>query len=103
MKTKNKNLIFAIFVFLSLIFVSQSFSQEMVSEEKKKEIIEDIETMELGLFELKACISKAKTSAEIERCREEIKMRRFLEVQDMLLELGMTREERRMKRFMQER
>jgi len=104
MRTKNNvYFIFTILIFLSLFFVSQSSSQDIRPEERKKEIIEDIETMELGLFELKACISRARTVAEIEKCREEIKMRRFLEVQDMLIEMGMTREERRMRRFMQEK
>lgn len=103
MRTKNNIIYFTfpILIFFSLFFVSQASSQDIHPEEKKKEILEDIETMELGLFELKACISKAKTAAEIQKCREEIKIMKFLEVQDMLMEMGMTREERRMKRFMQ--
>ncbi|MDI6800450.1 MAG: hypothetical protein QMD01_00115 [Thermodesulfovibrionales bacterium] len=93
--------IIAAFIFL-LSFqpaYSDDRSADSGLEQKKAQILEDIGTLEIGVSELKNCISRAKTAVELQRCREEIKIRKFHEVQDMLFEMGMDKEERKMKRF----
>jgi hypothetical protein len=74
------------------------FSEDKNLEKSKTQILEDIETLRAGLFKTKECVVEAKTEAELERCREATKIRRFEEVQDKLFEIGMSREERRMKK-----
>lgn len=74
------------------------FSEDKNLEKSKTQILENIETLRTGLFKTKECVVEAKTEAELERCREATKIRRFEEVQDKLFEMGMGREERRMKK-----
>jgi len=74
------------------------FSEDKNLEKSKAQILEDIETLRAGLFKTKECVVEAETEAELERCREATKIRRFEEVQDKLFEIGMSREERRMKK-----
>ena len=88
---------FAVFVICAFA-VHPSFSEDKNLEKSKSQIIEDIETLQTGLFKTRECVVEAKTEAELERCREATKIRRFEEVQDKLFEIGMSREERRMKK-----
>lgn len=92
----------SVLVFLCALFVHSVYSEERSIEQSKAQILEDIEMLEHGLFKIKECISAATTAAELERCREEVKIRKFQEVQDKLFEIGMSREERRIKRFPRE-
>ncbi|BCB97167.1 hypothetical protein JZK55_20890 [Dissulfurispira thermophila] len=85
--------------FILCTFAAQPvFPEDKNLEKSKTQILEDIETLRAGLFKTKECVVEAKTEAELERCREATKIRRFEEVQDKLFEMGMSREERRMKK-----
>jgi len=72
-------------------------------EKNKAEIIGSIENFEQSLKVAKGCIAEAETETELERCRESIKIKAFQEVQEKLSEIGLTWEERRMKRLVPER
>lgn len=85
-------------VFACAFFVHSSFSQDSALEQNKAHILEDIESLQQGLYKTKECVGEARTSIDLERCRELTKIRRFEEVQDKLFEMGMSREERRLKK-----
>ncbi len=89
-------------VLLSGLYVSAAYSGEAPKksalDQNKNQIIEDIETLQQGLYKTKECVSEARTSVELERCREINKIKKFEEVQDKLFEMGMTREERRLRK-----
>ena len=61
-------------------------------------MIQAQETLQQGLHRTKECVSEAVTSVELDRCRELNKIKKFEEVQDKLFELGMSREERRLRK-----
>ncbi|MCL4456608.1 MAG: hypothetical protein M1406_04260 [Nitrospirae bacterium] len=98
----------ALYVFLAAVlllnglYVSAAHSGEAEKksalEQNRTQIIEDIETLQQGLHKTKECVSEARTAVELERCRELNKIRRFEEVQDKLFEMGMSREERRLRK-----
>jgi hypothetical protein len=108
---KVKIVFFANFLVLTLLFafsICPAFSEEpqkdsTIIEKNKAEIIQGIEKFEEGLKITKGCISEAKTSAELERCRENIKTRELEEVQNKLSEMGESYQERKMKRFLPEK
>jgi hypothetical protein len=91
------------FIFFSLLvlfifsFVNPVFSEEKDLEKSKLEILEALETIQVGVFKTKECVIEARTEEELLRCKEALKMRKFEELQEMLSEMGMTREERKMK------
>lgn len=89
-------------VLLNGIYISAVYSGEAekksVIDQNKTQIIEDIETLQRGLLKTKECVSEAVTSVELERCREINKIKKFEEVQDKLFEMGMSREERRLRK-----
>lgn len=87
-----------IFVFGFVFFVHPSFSQDSALEQNKAHILEDIESLQQGLYKTKECVGEARTSVDLERCRELTKIKRFEEVQDKLFEMGMSREERRLRK-----
>lgn len=87
-----------IFFILCVLSAYPAFSEDKNLEKSKSQILEDIETLRAGLFKTKECVVEAKTEAELERCREATKIKRFEEVQDKLFEIGMSREERKMKK-----
>lgn len=97
---KIKNTIYFCFTafVLCVFFAYPVFSEDKNLEKSKTQILEDIETLRTGLFKTKECVVEAKTEAELERCREATRIRRFEEVQDKLFEIGMSREERKMKK-----
>lgn len=88
----------SVFAFVSVFFVHPSFSQDSALEQNKTHILEDIESLQQGLYKTKECVGEARTSADLERCRELTKIKRFEEVQDRLFEMGMSREERKLKK-----
>lgn len=90
--------IFSAFILLSVLFIQPVFSEESALEQNKAEILEDIGIILEGIYKTKACVTEARTPAELEKCREEVKMMRFQEVQDKLSEIGMSREERQLKK-----
>jgi ribosomal protein L7/L12 len=97
-----------VFVLLFAFPICPAFSEEpqkdsTVIEKNKAEIIQSIEKFEEGLKITKGCISEAKTSTELERCRENIKTRELEEVQNKLSEMGESYQERKMKRFLPEK
>ncbi|MCI0469238.1 MAG: hypothetical protein L0Y62_04145 [Nitrospirae bacterium] len=98
-----KKIVFTLFVVVFAISAAFALSQEMPKkdstvEQAKKEIIEDVIAIEEGLSLLRGCVAGAKTAVELEECRKELKIKRFQEVQDKLSEMGMSREERRLKK-----
>lgn len=91
---------FIFFSFLVLFifsFVNPVFSEEKDLEKSKLEILEALETIQIGVFKTKECVIEARTEEELLRCKEALKIRKFEELQEMLSEMGMTREERKMK------
>jgi hypothetical protein len=101
---KIKSVLFAIgaSLVLSVFSAAPAFSQESSIEQNKAHILEDIETLQKGLRKTKDCVTQARTAADLERCREAEKIKRFEEVQDKLFEMGMSREERKMRRPIKE-
>lgn len=102
----------AVFFTAILIFsANTAFSAEKTAtpsdvadvEQTKTEILEKLGIVEMGLVEFRHCISAARTEEELLKCHEELKVRRFYEVQDMLFELGMEREERKLRRLVPDR
>ncbi len=98
----HKKIVFYISIITAilLIFVLMSSAEEKAPiEDVRERIIKEIESLEIGLEAVKDCVARAKTEAELARCREEEKIRRYQEVQEMLFEMGMSWEERRIKRL----
>lgn len=99
----------AVFFTVMLIFSANAvFSAEKTAppsdvEQTKIEILEHLGTIEMGLVEFRHCISAARTEEELRKCHEELRIRRFYEVQDMLFELGLEREERKLRRLVPDR
>jgi hypothetical protein len=99
----------AVFFTAILIFsANTAFSAEGTAspsdvEQTKTEILEKLGIVEMGLIEFRHCISAARTEEELLKCHEELKVRRFYEVQDMLFELGLEREERKLRRLVPDR
>ncbi len=90
-------------VALALLPIFPAFAQEKQDgqedlEKTKAVILEDIETLVQGLKKTRGCVSEAKNAYELEICREEVKIKKYQELDSMLLEMGMTREEREAKR-----
>jgi len=105
---KKSSLYFICFVLVTLVFsgaffVPSSFSEEASPhssiEKERSEMLKDIETLERRLEVTRGCLERAKTEAELKQCREEEKVRQFYEVIDKLSEIGMSVEERRIKRL----
>lgn len=99
---------FTTLAFSCFFFVSPTFSEDQAPdsttfEQGKTHIIENIETLLEDLHRTRGCVSGAKTSVELEQCRKEMKIRNFQEVQDKLSEMGMSMEERRMKKLLPEK
>ncbi len=94
-------LILSVPVFLSAFFINSSLSaqesqDQSAVEKNKTEILRDMDLFEQSLHKAKSCISEAYTPDEMEKCRMDEAILRFQKVQDMLSEIGMTEEERRM-------
>ena len=92
------------FVFLSVFFVRPAISEEpsqksATFEQNKAEILKDVDVAEHTLKATKSCISGAKTSDELNKCQVDEATMRFQKVQDMLSEMGMSWEERKLKRL----
>ncbi|MBA4348610.1 MAG: hypothetical protein C0415_01280 [Thermodesulfovibrio sp.] len=98
---------FLVFILLFAFSICPAFSEDpqkdSAIEKNKAEIIDSIEKFEQSLKVTKGCISEAKTSAELERCHENIKTRELEEVQNKLSEMGQSYQERKMKRFLPEK
>ena len=92
---------------LCVLFIHSASSEEpqktSVLEKNKAEIIGSLEKFEHSLKVAKGCIAEAETDLELQRCHESIKIRHFQEVQDKLDEIGLSPDERRMKRLVPER
>ena len=91
----------AFFVFLFVIFINSSVMAEEPQDEtpiikNKTEILSNIDLFEQSLHKTKSCISEAKTAADLEKCRMDEAESRFQKVQEMLSEIGMTHDERRL-------
>lgn len=113
MKTKDINsksfkkyfrLILPVFIFSCIFAFSAPVSAEQAQnettlEKNKKEILRDIELFEHSLHKTKGCVSEAQTPDQMERCRTDETTLNFQKVQDSMSELGMTPEERRLKRL----
>jgi len=99
----------AVFFTTVLIFSANlAFSAEKAAlphsaEQARTEILEKLGIVELGLVEFRHCITAAKTEEELLKCYEEFRIRRFYEVQDMLFELGLEREEIKLRRLVPDR
>jgi hypothetical protein len=95
--------VLAALVFPWAFFLHSLSSEEASSrssiEKEKTEILKDIETLERRLEVTRGCLEQAKTDLELRQCREEEKVRQFYEVIDKLSEIGMSAEERRIKRL----
>lgn len=97
-------LIVLFFVFLCVFFVRPSISEEpsqknTTFEQNKAEILRDVDIAEHSLKAAKGCISGAKTSEELNKCQMDETTMRFQKVQEMISEMGMSWEERRLKRL----
>jgi hypothetical protein len=95
-------------VFLSAFFINSSLSaqepqNQSAVEKNKTEILRDMDLFEQSLHKSKSCISEAGNAAEMQKCRMDEAILRFQKVQDMLSEIGMTVEERRMNRLRPEK
>ena len=92
------------FVYLCIFSVRPSISEEGQQngtsfEQNKAEVLKGIETFEHSLTATKSCISAAKTSAEINKCLVDEARIKFENIQDILSEMGMSWEERRLQRL----
>jgi hypothetical protein len=97
-RIKMKKILSIMMIIIILLIVKRIvFAEEKDIEKTKAEILQNIETLQTGLFKTKECLIEAKTEEEILRCKETLKIRKFEEVQDMLFEMGMSREERKMR------
>ena len=90
-------------ILMFISFFSIGFSRaadqsrnESTVEKNKKEILRDIDLFEQSLHKTKSCISEARTVEELEKCRNDEVTLKLQRVHDMLEEIGMTQEERRM-------
>lgn len=95
----------AMFFAAILIFsANAAFSEEKTAppsdvEQQRTEILKHLGTIEMGLVEFRHCITVAITEEELRKCHEELRIRRFYEVQDILFELGLERDERELRRL----
>jgi len=97
-------LIILAFVYLCIFFVRPSISEEKSKndttfEQSKTEVLKGIETFEHSLTATKSCISGAKTSDELNKCLVDEARIKFQHIQDMLSEIGMSWEERKLQRL----
>lgn len=92
---RHLDIIILFFIFLALVGIVSAEEKDI--EKSKTEILQNIETLQTGLFKTKECVIEAKTEEELLRCKEALKIRKFEEIQDMLFEMGMSREERKMR------
>ena len=88
-------------VFLCGGFIYSSVSAEepqnkSTLEKNKTEILNDIELFEHSVHNTRSCISEAKTPEEMRRCSTEETLMKYQRIQDDLLEIGMSADERRM-------
>ncbi|MGO9015081.1 MAG: hypothetical protein ACLQF0_08880 [Dissulfurispiraceae bacterium] len=88
-------------VFLCGGFIYSSVSAEepkdkSTLEKNKTEILNDIELFEHSAHSTRSCVSEAKTPEELRRCPTEESIQKYQRIQDDLLEIGMTPDERRM-------
>lgn len=98
----HKKTVFSIIIVTAilLIFVPMSPAKDKSPiEDMREKIIQEIESLEIGLEAVKSCVARAVTEADLIRCREEEKIRKYQEIQEMLFEMGMSWEERRIKRL----
>lgn len=95
--------VLAAFVFSRAFFLHSAFSEEAAPhssvEKERTEMLKDIEILERRLEVTRGCLERARTETELKQCREEEKVRQFYEVIDKLSEIGMSVEERRIKRL----
>lgn len=96
-------LIVLFFVFFCVFFVRPSISEEpsqkgAAFEQNKAEILKNLDVFEHSLKATKSCMSAAKTSDEFNKCQVDEATMKFQKVQDMLSEMGMSWEERKLKR-----
>ena len=89
-------LIFACFFCANPAVSAEQSQEESTVEKNKKEILNDIDLFERGLHSTKSCVSEAKTIEELEQCRMEATSMKLERAYDMLQEIGMTPEERRL-------
>ena len=93
--------LFLVAVFLCSGFIHSSVSAEETQnkstlEKNKTEILNDIELFEHSVNSTRSCVSEARTTEELTRCRMDEISIKYQKVQDDLSEIGMTPEERRM-------
>ena len=107
---KYRIVFFSCFMSIALLcafFIHPASSEEpqktSTLEKNKAEIIGSLEKFEHSLKVAKGCIDEAETESELQRCRESIKVRHFQEVQEKLNEIGLSPDERRMRRLVPER
>lgn len=92
------------FVCLCIFFVSPSISGEQAKndttfEQGKTDVLKGIETFEHSLTATKSCISGARTSEELNKCLIDEARIKFQHIQDLLSEMGMSWEERKLQRL----
>ncbi len=89
-------LILAYCVYVNPAVCAEQSQDESTVEKNKKEILKDIDLFEHGLHSTKSCVSEAKTIEELEQCRMDVRSIKLERAFDMLQEIGMTPEERRL-------
>ena len=96
-------LIFACCVAVNPAVSAEQSQEESTVEKNKKEILKDIDLFEQGLHRTKSCVSEAKTIEELEQCRMDERSLKLERAFDMMQEIGMTPEERRLYELRPER
>jgi uncharacterized protein YpmS len=92
---------FLVLAFTCIVFVyvpayPEEPQSESSIEKNKKEILDDIELFEHNILTTRSCVSQAVTAEELQKCRVDEARIKYEKVQDDLMEIGMTPEQRRM-------
>ena len=100
MKTRNTVLLtLCLFAVISGLLIIPAFAQDNqpALEKEKNRLVQDIDDLVQGLRSTKSCVSEAGTLEELNKCHNMEKVRRFQKLQEELSEMGMTREERKVR------
>ena len=83
-------------VFFNSAVMAEDSTEEAAVDKNKKEILKDIDLFQQSLNKTRSCVSEAKSAADIEKCSLGETTIRFQAIQDILNEIGMRPEERRL-------
>jgi hypothetical protein len=96
-----KYLYLSLFIFSCALLIhipgyAEESKNDSSLDKNKQEILNDLELFEHNINSTKSCVSQARTDDELKKCRIDETRIKFQRVQDDLIELDMTPQQRRL-------